>query len=268
MTTEPFPTFDEASRLERRDDTTFRALLPGEWRQGRGAFGGLVVGVLLRAIEETAAEPDRPIRAATAEIPSPVLPGPAEVRVSLVRRGSGVSSYEARIVQEGETRARASAVLGKTRDVGLSLGSPPPVIGDPDAARPIPIGKLPPPFTRAFDFRNVGPLPFASGDDARVEGFIHMATTRATWDVPQLAGLIDAYWPTFFSVTDGPRPGGTVTFPLHLTAAARGLSTERPLFYRARALTLTEGFLCELRELWTLEGELVALNPQTFAVIA
>ncbi len=57
-------------RAERIDDHHFRLRVPSSWRQGRGAFGGLVLGALTRAAE--AAEPDgeRLTRAVTGVIPA------------------------------------------------------------------------------------------------------------------------------------------------------------------------------------------------------
>ncbi len=42
--------FGVASAVEPIRDGHFRATIPDGWQQGRGAFGGLVLGTLLRAI--------------------------------------------------------------------------------------------------------------------------------------------------------------------------------------------------------------------------
>ena len=52
---QPSP-FELATSLERLSDQTFSAIIPDGWQQGRGAFGGLVLGLLTRAMQ--AAEPD------------------------------------------------------------------------------------------------------------------------------------------------------------------------------------------------------------------
>jgi hypothetical protein len=79
--------------------------------------------------------------------------------------------------------------------------------------------------------------------------------------------MADAYWPTLYSITRAPRPMATVTYTLQILRAPEELDPSAPLFYRARLLGAHEGYVSELRELWTPEGELVALNPQTFVVI-
>lgn len=259
--------FTEASRVERVSDDAFAADVPDGWQQGRGAYGGLVVGTLVRALEALEGSPDRPLRALTAEIPSPVMPGPATIRVATLRRGSGVSAHEAHLQQEGEVRARASALFGKERPVELAWQPEPPRMASFDALEPLPSLPSSPPFTAHFEYRLAGAAPFAGGRDPLVEGWIRPKLALDRLGPAELAALVDCYWPSFFSVVTAPRPASTIAFALHLTPAAESLDPSQPLFYRGRTLQVAGGFLFEQRELWTASGELVALNPQTFTVI-
>src|SRR5688500_7112250 len=68
-----------------RDGDRFRIDIPVGWRQGRGAFGGLTVGALIRAIEQAVADPARVVRSVTAELPGPTEPGPSEITVAAAR---------------------------------------------------------------------------------------------------------------------------------------------------------------------------------------
>src|SRR4051812_16916829 len=80
-------------------------VLPG-WEQGRGAFGGLVLGALTRAIVACESETDRVLRSLSGAITAPVVVGDADVHVTELRRGNAMSTYDAQLVQEGEVRAR------------------------------------------------------------------------------------------------------------------------------------------------------------------
>ncbi|HEU4408007.1 MAG TPA: acyl-CoA thioesterase domain-containing protein [Polyangiaceae bacterium] len=62
--------------------------MPEGWQQGRGAFGGLVPGALTRAMAASEPEPARALRSLSAELLGPVPPGPADVGVEVLRRGS------------------------------------------------------------------------------------------------------------------------------------------------------------------------------------
>lgn len=254
--------FSIASAVARIGEGRFRASVPDGWQQGRGAFGGLGIGIAIRAMEGV--EGERPLRALTAELPGPLMPGEVEVEVASLRRGSGMTTLEAKIVQDGEAKVRASGVFGQAR-VEHALGAP---IAIPDwrEVAPIPAGMMGPSFSRFFEYRVTGPAPFTSGPDAIVEGF-----TRPLGDAPfgaaEVAAMADAYWPALFSTMSAPRPMATVTYTLQLTAQAHALDPKAPLFFRSRVLGAEGGFVSELRELFDASGALVAINPQTFVII-
>src|SRR5689334_2545425 len=82
------------------------------WRQGRGAFGGLVIGALIRAIEQRTADPTRKVRSVTAELPGPAEHGTVDITVETLRAGKNISTARAALSQGGEVRAHAVAILG------------------------------------------------------------------------------------------------------------------------------------------------------------
>ena len=63
-----------------------------------------------------------------------------------------------------------------------------------------------------------------------------------------------------------PRPVATVAFTMQMLTDPSMLSAAEPLAYRARMLSLADGFFVELRELWSGD-RCIALNPQTFAIL-
>ncbi|MBC7974135.1 MAG: thioesterase family protein, partial [Myxococcales bacterium] len=81
------------------------------WRQGRGAFGGLVIASLIRAIEQHTADPARVVRSVTAELPGPVEGGTVDIAVEALRHGKNMSTVRAALRQHGEIRAHAVAIL-------------------------------------------------------------------------------------------------------------------------------------------------------------
>lgn len=265
------PTTDDfliASRVEPAGDGRYLATVPDGWQQGRGAFGGLVLGTLARAMLHAEREADRTLRSLNGEIVGPVLPGRADVTVEALRRGNGVSSWEARLTQSGEVLARASAVFGKARTAdrdGTAL-PPPPLDTLWTAVDVIPVRPPQGPhFARMFELR-AGRWPFGGGAKAEVEGWVRLAKSVPI-GVPEVIGLMDAFWPAVFAVETAPRPMATVSFTLELLADPATLDPSEPLRYRAWAPAARDGFVAEFRELWTARGELVALNQQTFVII-
>jgi acyl-CoA thioesterase len=134
--------FEEASAVERIDNDTFRARIPDSWQQGRGAFGGLVLGTLLRAMQRYEPDPARSVRALTSDLCGAVLPGDAKIHVSLLRRGARVTYLDAQLRQQAQVMARASAVLACSRDDVVAPALPAPVAPAPppwQSVAPVPV---------------------------------------------------------------------------------------------------------------------------------
>ncbi len=261
--------FSIASALELTAPCRYRAQLPDGWQQGRGAFGGLVLGVLLRALEAAEPSPARTARTLTGDLCGPVLPGPAEIAVRLLRRGNNQSNVAAELTQKGVVLATATAVLSPPRAAaapGFTPAPPPP--GPPFGELPI-VAVAPPPvgpvFTQHYEYRSAKAT-FASTGDATTDGFIRERTPLGRVDAPALIGRLDAWWPTLFSLDGAPRPVATVSFAAQILVDPASLPPLEPLRHRARMAALSDGFFVELRELWRGDT-LVALNQQTFAIL-
>jgi hypothetical protein len=260
--------FDRGSHVERTGDGLYTAQIPDGWQQGKGAFGGLVLAALLRAVEREEPEQERTLRSLSGEICAPVQPGAATIRVEQLRRGAAVSYFDARLVQGGEVQARASVVLGSERWVES------PVPARPAPAQPAwsdaPVLAIGPPFgpifAQHYEYRPTGPLPLAGGQEAIASGWLREKCPRERLDAPALLGFLDAWWPAFYAVEATPRPCATVCFTAQLLTDPSALAADQPLFYTARVESLHEGYLVEVRELWS-GSTLVALNQQTMAIL-
>ena len=245
----------------------FQFDFPDGWQQGRGAFGGLVIAALIRAVQ-AAVDDGRQVRSITAELCGPTVPGPAIVRTEVLRSGSGVSTIAARLIQNDAIQAHAVVVLGKARagDADTTLLPSPPLTPWQD----VPVVPVAPPmgpdFARFFEFRNTGALPFAGKHATQASGWIRPlnATVR---DAAWVAACADAWWPVLFAQVTAPRPMATIAFSLQLLVDPATLDPVAPLRHVARTIAVSEGYAVEYRELWSADGRLVALNEQTIAVI-
>lgn len=260
--------FERASAVTRVDEDTFRLDVPDGWQQGRGAFGGLVLASLLRAMQQVEGDPSRRARALTGELCGPVQPGEATVRVARLRRGRNASTLDAQLWQGGEVQARASAVLGTSRAVETSAPTLRAPVAPPWASLPVAPVRAPfgPSFAVHYEYRVSGPAPFTGGPEAVAEGYVREAEALARLDEPAVVARLDAWWPALFSVETAPRAIATVSFKATLLRALDDVPADAPMLHRARVLGLGGGYFAELRELW-FEGSLVGVNQQTFAVI-
>lgn len=259
---------ERALHIERAGESRFSLRIADGWQQGRGAFGGVVLGALLRAVEASEPDPERRLRSITAEIVAPVLVGEADIEVEAIRLGKGVSTWAVTLGQGEETAARASVVLGRHRSDGHHWAPEPPGMGGPwQEVTPLPAEIPTPTFSRHFEYRNVGPLPFSGSTDPEARGWIRPRAARVTWDAATVVAAADTWWPASLALEPAPRPVATVAFTLQLFSPDPPPAPDAPLFYRARGLAAEHGFEMEMRELWTPAGGLVALNQQTFVWI-
>lgn len=250
-------------------DHSFTLEIPPGWGQGRGTFGGLVLGGLVNAMQACEPASDRRLRSLAGELVGPVVPGASTIEVSMLRRGNGVSTLEAWLRQGDEVLARATAVLGKTRPVDRAWTPTDREVATPwiDVV-PLPMG-LPfvPQFAANLEYRVTGALPFSGAREPTTAGWIRAREAPPVIRAAELVALADAWWPAAFSIESAPRPIATVAFTMQNLLGDRELPGDRPLHHRARALTSGDGYFVEFRELWTDTGELVALNEQTFVWI-
>jgi acyl-CoA thioesterase len=235
------------------------------WRQGRGAFGGLVIGALIRAIEHRMADPTRKVRTVTAEIPAAVMQGTVDITVEPLRHGKNLSTLRAALSQDGEIRSHAVAILAASRGGAAVAWNDltAPVVPPWQDIAPFSGGAE---FARHFEYRIAEGAIF-SGGAATVLGWIRAANPGPTRDAAYIAAMADAWWPAAFNRLTAPRPMATIAYTLDIFAGLDGLDPAAPLIYRARVPVCAEGYFVETRELWGDDGRLVAINHQTFAII-
>ena len=261
--------FEQASAIRQAGPGSFAATGPDGWQQGRGAFGGLVYGILARAMEAELGDPARRLQTLSGEIAGPVLPGVASIQVEVLRRGAKQSNAQARLVQGSHVLAVASGVFCAPRAVEM------PALRDvesPDRAgwdqlRVLPVEPpLGPDFARAYEYRLAGPAPFSGSHDAETAGYIRERTLPSRRDSPSVLALLDAWWPTLWSIATEPRPVATTSFLAELLVDPARLDPAERLFHDARMAGQGDGFFVELRALWSGDT-CVAMNQQTFAVL-
>lgn len=263
--------FSQATAIERLGDGTYRLDVPDGWHQGVGAYGGVVLGALTRALAEACSAglegEARPLRTLTATIAGPLRVGPADVRVEPIRIGKGVTVLAGKILQGSELPAHAVGTFGRTRPTdadGVSLAKP--IARDYRELEPIPMAKgVMPEFTQHFEFRLSSGAPFSGGPEAVTTGWIK-PRVPVTPDEALVVGLADAWWPSQFTRMTAPRYIVTLTFTLQVFAGASAIG-EEPLLFTSRTMAAAGGYLTEARELWTEDGRLVALNQQTMAIV-
>lgn len=212
--------FDRDTAITRRDDGLFEATIASGWRAGVGPHGGYLAAILLRALTETVADPERTPRSLTIHYASSPKPGEAvTIATSLEREGRSLSTLSARMEQDGVLMALALAAFSRPWEAPDAHELPMPELAPPDAARESTpkIFKGAPEFTRQLVMQpRVGAVPFAgSGAPMRIGGWIGLPEADRPVDELALALFCDAWFPPSFIALEEPAISPTVDLTIH-----------------------------------------------------
>lgn len=267
-------TFSALLTPARVDVDRFVMTVPDGWQQGRGAFGGLVIGTMVRAATIAVDDVSRVVRAVNAELLGPVVVGEATLHLDRLRQGGAVSAIRVRLVQADDELAQAVVLFGKDRPStpAWSTSTPPATLTSTPwtSLELAPVGPpIAPVFTQHFEFRVTGALPLSGAAVAAAEGYIRAkdVDAGAVVDAAVVAATVDAWWPTAWARFDEPRPTATVSYALQVCGDLDDVDASAPLLHRAFSDVAHGGYSVEHRALWTPSGRLLAQNQQVFAII-
>lgn len=238
------------------------------WFQGRGAYGGMLGGALLRSMMRELNEPARAPRSLTVHFCAPVTEGEASISVRIERAGRQVSHLSARLEQSGQVACLASATFATSRDTPLVYtDARPPRVPPPFDVPPVPEGVLPT-FGAQFDYRwCVGAAPYSGAQEARVGGWIRPRVPTPL-DAPLVVALLDAFPPASFARVQGFCNGATMDFTAHFYAPLPLAHASPEAFYlrTGQSRHAAHGYADDLAELWSEDGQLLAQLRQMAAV--
>lgn len=252
--------------------------VPDGWQQGRGAYGGLVIAAMVRAVLLATGEQERTVRSITAELCGPVTVGLARVEVEILRNGSGMITAAVRVVQQETGRDGASAevvqshavvILGKKRVEGHAWNE----LKPPE----VPFWQIAPPqsdfvadipaFAHQFEYRVVGAAPYSRHAEAVAAAWIRPREAVSRADALWVVALSDVVWPSMIIRLASPRPMATISYMLEIVDDLEGVDPQLPVLHVGRTPVSQQGYTVEFRELWGADGRLLALNQQTIVMI-
>ncbi len=262
--------FVEASTFDRVEPGRWRSVMNDAWQQGRGAYGGLVAAIFVRAFEAETADPARWMRTLTVHFCAPVLAGPTQVDVTVERVGKYVTQVSGRMHQNGATVATALATMALDRPGGApwtTVVAPPMV---PLAESPIaPFVPRMPSFLQFVETRYVGgELPFSGGNVAELGGWCRFREP-VTPDTAMFAALLDV-WPPAVAVLargfEATASSVDLTYHFLQPLPLAGVDPDASYWMQSRSQVQVQGYAEEHGELWTADGRLVARARQWVAI--
>ncbi|AWI54079.1 thioesterase family protein [Aquabacterium olei] len=271
----PLQTLPELLATRTPGEVRVRFHVGADWGQGRTTFGGLLSLLAVQAMRDVCGT-DWPLRALQTSFVGPVVPGPVDIEVHLLRQGKNVRQVQARLLQADGSGAEQVAgvllgVFGTGRDSTLPALNParPDVDKDPDAALKLPfIPGLTPNFTQHLEFRVAeGGLPFTGAENWHSRTHVRVKQPGDVDAELQAVLMADAGPTPALQRLNGFAPASSVSWALELRPVAL---SEPAGFWRMDkdALVTGEGYVNERTTLWTPCGQLAALGYQVVAVYA
>jgi acyl-CoA thioesterase len=246
---------------------SFRGHVSADWFTPRGANGGYLAAVVLRAIMAAEIDAARAPRSLTLHYLRPPGPGDVEIVVTEERRGGSVSTYSARMEQDGRLCVLALAALSQDFDSSLNYGPSMPDVAPPNGLASRKGDPKLPPIARRFATQGaVGYAPFSGGPEALSGGWIAFDDDEASpLDAPALAMLSDAWLPSMFVLVQDFIGVPTIDLTIHFRARTEGRTGPALAIFRSRSSA--EGFFEEDGELWSEDGTLLAQSRQLGPVL-
>ncbi len=263
-------TFQEAISWSPVEPGTYRSSIDETWFQGRGAFGGVLAGAIIRAMTDVIDSPRHRLRALNTQFCAPVDTEPARLDVEIVRRGSSVINTRARITQDGAPRTTASATFGADRDSEADFQrTSAPDVPLPQEVEPAPESPLFPDFSQYYEYRFcVGNIPYSGSDEATVGGWCRLRDADRPVDTIQAAALLDIWPPAILSTMSGPTAAATVFWQLVFDAVLPldDAAADDFVLVDSSSDQATGGYAEQRSSLWSHDGRRLAQSQQLVAI--
>jgi acyl-CoA thioesterase len=224
--------------------------------------------MLLRALIETVAEPERSARSLTIHYARAPQPGPVGIECVIERSGRSLSTLSARMEQDGKLVAVALAAFSvpwcapEISDLAMPPVAPPEPAREAGTLRNVGA----PPFTSHIVFqRRIGGAPFKSSErPMEVGGWLGLAEERPI-DELSLAFFSDALFSPPFTRLTEPATTPTIDLTVHFrTPMPREAQPDLNELCLARFQTgvIHEGFFEEDGVIWSEDGAVLIQSRQ------
>lgn len=253
--------FDTATAITPAAPHSYTADVDPSWHVRRGANGGVVAAVMLRALLAEVDDPARLPRSLTIHYPGPFDSGPTQIDAAVVRSGRSLTTARAEASRDGAAIALALAAFSAPFPSADFADIAMPDVPGPDDVEPFVRIEGGPPFAQHFSYRLAhGDRPFSGAD--RAEAAVWLAPKDPTvLDYPLLAALTDAFVPVIFATQRGPLAAPTVDLTIHFRNPIPEGDTG-PWLGVFRTRLAVEGFMEEDGEIWSRDGVLLAQSRQ------
>ncbi|MBT5202267.1 MAG: thioesterase family protein [Gammaproteobacteria bacterium] len=247
--------------------SNYNLTISPDWNVMIGPNGGYIAAILLKAMKNSMA--GTPTRSITVHFLSASVPGPAQLRVEILKQGRSISTCNALLTQGQRTIASATATFAEQRlaidfcDVKMPDVLPPnqiPVDSRMNSGSPHFV-----PFRDQYDQRlAVGAIPPENNGSGLVGGWTRFKHPRAFDDLAILA-ISDSWFPGISArQTSQKLQAPTLDHTVHILADLPLVTLREDDFLLVEFSTQTAalGYLIENGRIWASTGQLLAVSRQ------
>ncbi|MDQ2700550.1 MAG: thioesterase family protein [Actinomycetota bacterium] len=254
-------------------DTTAVAIAPGRYRVelndrwwiGPGPNGGYTAALMLQAMTETVSEITKearhqPARSLSVHFLGPPAVGEAEIETTIEHKGFATSFISARLVQEGEIKAKAMSVFSSERDGPSFNQTSMPDVPAPEEGEEFDTDQSPVAvFSQYRAIPAIGDLPYSGSPRAETGGWMKLKDEQPMTPV-LAAAMLDVWFPAPFVILTEPTMAPTLEYTVHFLRELPVKGEEDPdwTLIRLVADEAAEGHFSEDGELWSRDGTLLA----------
>jgi acyl-CoA thioesterase len=258
--------FDTDSAIAPVRPGVFEGRVDPAWRIARGANGGHIAAILLRAMIAGVDDPQRSPRSLTVHFARVPAEDIVRIEVMIERTGRTMSTVAARMTQDGKLVAIGLAAFSTPRQGPEFSDLAMPEVPSPEQSEPV-TDREDFPFGHHFDFRRcLGPAVGEQADRAELGVWMRLREPQTAGHVV-VTQLADAFAPAVFAKL-GAGGGGAGVPTIDLTIHYREplpLAGAKPNDWYLgvfRTNTARAGFIEEDGWLWSQDGRLVAQSRQ------
>ncbi|MCB0857794.1 MAG: thioesterase family protein [Solirubrobacterales bacterium] len=257
--------FEQDTAADPLGDGRYSINLSDRWWVGRGPNGGYVAALVLRAMTAEAAslatDGPLPARSLSVHFLRPPVAGPAEVDVTLEHAGRLTAFLSARLVQDGEVKAKAMSVFSGEREGPSFDRSEMPEAPTPEEVEEADTEQSPVAVFGRYRAKFIRGFPGEAGEKADTLGWIRLRDEQPV-DPVLAAAVLDVWYPAPFVVFRELPFAPTLEYTVHFP---RTIPEPGPPDWNLIRLTAeegTEGHFSEDAELWSRDGRLLAKARQ------
>jgi acyl-CoA thioesterase len=257
---------DAAIALEATGEHRYAGRTSADYANMVGPFGGVIAATLLNAALQHPQRLGEPL-SLTVHYAAPIADGEYEVNARPMRTNRTTQHWLIELIQQEQVAAFATAVFATRRDTWSATDLAFPAVPPADS---VPVAPAHPraAWTQRFQMRFVkGVIGEAGPENARPDSLTQLwmrDEPPRPLDHASLASLCDAFFPRLFVRRPSWVPIGTVALTTYFHADAAQLAAQgsEPVLGVARAGRFGKGFFDQSAEVWSSDGELLAVSNQ------